>query len=260
MSYSAETEQESRERRRIALERAIAEAEEPTILITFRHQWESAARPFLARGINGQEYVVKGQQAGRQIINDQIVARLGVIMGAPVGQPCIVEISEDLISEDLQFSYLTPGTAHATRYIPNCFDDIEERHYTAQSENRPRFALLSVLYGWVYANDYQFIYQKARPNLVYSVDHGHFFPNGPEWRENNLLNAPSAGINQRLARACQLKLEEIEPALLALNAVDEQNIVQAVASPPQEWSLTLDERVTLVEYLLRRQQELLEKF
>lgn len=80
---SAETEQESRERRRMALEKAIAEAEEPIFLTTFRRQWNSAARPFLARGIDKQEYVVKGQQAGRQIINDQIVARLGVIMGAP---------------------------------------------------------------------------------------------------------------------------------------------------------------------------------
>ncbi len=257
MSDSAETKQESRKRWKNCLEAGIDRAEDPIIIITFRSGWASAARPVLARGIDKREYVIKGQQAGRQIVNDQVVARLGMAIGAPVGEPCIVEISEELITEDSRFSYLTPGMAHATLYIPKCSSEREEINYTNQPENRERFALLILLYGWVYANDYQFIYQNFRPNLVYSVDHGHFFPGGPEWKQRDLLEAANAEINSRLVSNCQLKPEDMNQGLMLLDAVSEESIIQAVAAPPSEWGLTIDERVTLVEYLVKRRQDLL---
>lgn len=257
MSDSAETEQERRKRWKDCLEAGIDRAEYPIIIITFSRGWASAARPVLARGIDKREYVIKGQQAGRQIVNVQVVARLGMAIGAPVGEPCIVEISEELIAEDSKFSYLTPGTAHATLYIPESSAEREQVNYTNQPENRERFALLILLYGWVYANDYQFIYKNARPNLVYSVDHGHFFPGGPEWNQRDLLQAASAEINLRLVSNCQLKLEDINQGLMLLDAVSEESIIQAVAAPPREWGLTIDERVILVEYLVKRRQDLL---
>ena len=44
-----------------------------------------------------------------------------------------------------------------------------------------RCALLAVMYGWFQAGDNQLLYRKTPPELVFSVDHGHFFPGGPEW-------------------------------------------------------------------------------
>jgi hypothetical protein len=85
VSDSAETKQERRKRWKDCLEARIDRAEDPIIIITFRRGWDSAARPVLARGIDTEEYVIKGQQAGRKIVNDQVVARLGMAIGAPVG-------------------------------------------------------------------------------------------------------------------------------------------------------------------------------
>jgi len=126
-----------------------------------------------------------------------------------------------------------------------------------QTENRSRFALLAVLYGWVYANDIQLIFQKNPPRLVYSVDHGHFFPGGPDWTERDLMQATQAEVNSYLCDNCNFTPDEISSALRALQSVSEETIIQAVAAPPNEWGLTLDERVTLVEYLTRQQQQLL---
>lgn len=248
--------EETREKWKAYIEEAIAQPEEPVIATTFRRGWSSAARPVLVRCIDKNEYVIKGQQAGRQIINDQIVARLGLALGAPVGQPQIIEISTELIEQDPIFSYLTPGTAHGTLYIAECSDD-REITYTNQPENRDRFAKLSVLYGWVYAGDRQFIYKKSRPNLVYSVDHGHFFPGGPEWRENNLIQAPNAELDQNLVSTCKFTPDEVKQALLALEPVKEETIIQAVAAAPSEWGFTIKERITMVEYLIRRREQLL---
>ncbi len=75
--------EKSREHWKQKLNDELLQAEEPILVITIRRGWNSAARPVLVRGIDKKEYVIKGQQAGRQIINDQVVARLGVAMGAP---------------------------------------------------------------------------------------------------------------------------------------------------------------------------------
>jgi hypothetical protein len=241
---------------RLSLSEAIKDNEEPVLITTFRRYLTSSARPVFARGIGKCEYVVKGKQAGRQIITDHIVARLGLAMGSPVGEAQIVEISPDLL--EAEFAFLSPGKAHATIFIPNCFDDRDTRIYKDHSGNGERFALLSVLFGWVESQDEQFIYQKTHPCLVYSVDHGRFFPGGYDWSIETLKSASKAQVNRQLVVSCELTNDEISTALSRLEQVTEEKIIQAVARPPDEWGITMDERIAIVEFLIKRQYELLE--
>ncbi|MBR8828983.1 MAG: hypothetical protein DSM107014_13970 [Gomphosphaeria aponina SAG 52.96 = DSM 107014] len=47
----------------------------PTIkAIDYTRGWRTKSEPVLLECEDGKDYVVKGQQAGRQIINDQLVA------------------------------------------------------------------------------------------------------------------------------------------------------------------------------------------
>ena len=252
----SENTENAREHWKQKLNDALSQPEIPIMATTFRKGWRTKAEPVLLKCQDGREYVVKGQQAGRQIVNDNITARLGFAIGAPVGEPKIVEVSAELIAIEPRLSHIRPGTAHATLFIPDCFDSWE-LIATSEPENRSRFALLAVLYGWVYANDIQFIFQKNPPRLVYSVDHGHLFPGGPDWTKLDLMQAPQAELNPDLYNNCNFTPDEISSALRALQSVSEETIIQAVAAPPNEWGLTLDERVTLVEYLTRQQQQLL---
>jgi len=97
----------------------------------------------------------------------------------------------------------------------------------------------------------------SRPNLVFSVDHGHFFPSGPNWTIATLNNTLQPVLNPEIRSQCSLEELEIEQALEALQGVTEEKIIEAVASPPKEWELTIEERIALVEYLITRQQQLL---
>jgi hypothetical protein len=60
----------------------------------------------------------------------------------------------------------------------------------AEGDNKYRFAAAAVMYSWLGASDRQFIYGKAGSHKVYSVDHGHFFQNGPNWTIASLSAAP----------------------------------------------------------------------
>ncbi|MCC5653929.1 hypothetical protein LC609_29960 [Nostoc sp. XA013] len=257
MNYKVSLEEQDRARWKLSLESLLKNPEEPVLITTLRRALNSSSRPVFARGIDKCEYVVKGRQAGRQIINDQIVARLGLAMGAPVGKPQIVEISPELLELNPGFSFLAPGKAHGTHFIPGCFDDRDASKYKDHSGNRERFALLSVLFGWVHSQDEQFIYQTIHPNLVHSVDHGRFFPGGCAWTAESLQNASEVEVDGKLILSCSLTNYDIRQALSALEVVKEETIIQAVASSPDEWEITIDERIVMVEYLIKRQRFLL---
>lgn len=237
------------------LESFSTQRETPLPARTFRRGWRTKAQPVLLRCADGNEYMVKGQQAGRQIVNDQIVARLGVALSAPVGEPRIIEISRELIAIEPNLAHIPAGTAHGTLFIPDCVDEYE-LIATSEPSNRLRLAFLATLYSWAYANDWQFLFKRNPPRLIYSVDHGHFFPNGPDWTIEDLRQAPAAQMTSCFSN-CGFTLAELAHARTALEAVSGELIIQTVASPPNEWGLTIKERIALVEYLFRRKQELL---
>ena len=237
-----------------SIETACLKRAAPIQARTFIRGYRTKAEPVLLKCADGKEYVVKGQQAGRQIVNDQIVARLGTMLGAPVGKPQLVEVPVELIEIEQRLVHISPGAAHGTLWIPQC-DDHFVLIATGEDANRTRLAHLAVLYGWVVPNDWQFLFSLSPPRLIHSVDHGHFFPNGPNWKIEDLLEADPPHIPECFSD-CYFATAELSEALESLAAITVEQIIQAVASPPDEWGLTIEERVQLVQYLIRRQQEL----
>lgn len=226
---------------------------------TFLKKWGSASAPVQLRCDDGQEYVVKGPQTGRVAVNDQIVGRLGEALGAATGRVGLIDVPAELIAAEPELSHLTAGLCHGSLWIRDSTERLGFEHADIP-QNRQRFALLAVLYGWVVANDHQFIYLKMPPNLVFSVDHGHFFPGGPNWTRDSLATAPRAEADVAIAGACALTEEELRTACGELVSIDSRTIAGAVATPPDQWGILLEERVALAEYLARRQSEMLERY
>ncbi len=244
-----------RQRWRQQLEIAIAQPRTIIEARTFKKGWSTKAQPVLLKCSDGKDYVVKGQNAGRQIINEQIVARLGLLLGAPITEVQIVDLAK-LIEVERNLAHLSSGTAHGSLFVPNCFDS-RDLLATSDDMNRPRLALLAVLYGWTEASDRQFLFSNTRPRLIYSVDHGHFFPNSPDWTVEDILETDNVQLDAFLFRECNFTPIEINQSLDALAQIDEEAVVKIVGVPPVEWGITIEERVMMVEYLIRRQRNLL---
>lgn len=229
------------------------------VAVTYRKRLPGVSRSVLLVCDDGNEYVVKGRQVGRPIITDQVVGRLGMAMGAPVGHVSLVHVPRELIVLQPELQHLQPGVAHGNLWIAGCSEDREPYNHVSVSENRPRFALIAVLYGWIEAHDHQFIYQKSSPRLVYSVDHGHFLPGSIGWSQAT-LTAPTAPatVDARTMQVCHCTSREINDACCRLQRITNDDIAHAVAVPPDDWGIDLDERIVLAMYLARRRKELLE--
>lgn len=240
---------------------AAASRRPPVRALHFRRSWKTFSEPALLR-CEGGDYVVKAYScAGRAIVNEQIAARLGMFIGAPVPPIGLVNVPRELIAATPALGRMSAGVAHGARFVPGCIDQEGiEPQYVDEPENRRRFAALLVLYSWVGVwMDHRLIYRASPPHLAYSVDHGHMFPGEGRafcWTPQSLRRAGPARLDPWFA-PCGLRDAEVAVALDRLADVGTGEIVQAAAGPPPAWDIELGERVAMVENLQRRQADLL---
>ena len=239
------------------LSAGIAARPQPILAETYlRRSWGSASQPVLLECSNGHAYVVKGKQAGRMIVNDQIVAALGQMMGAPVPVPELIDVPESLVNAQAEMSHMPAGTAHGSRFIPNCADREELKH--TGPENNRRFARLAVMYGWMHAGDNQFIYDNSVPPTVHSVDHGHFFPGGPDWTEASLQAAGPVQLEPTLSSSVTWTDELLTEISASLTGITDEMIARAVCRPPDDWGMAASERTALATYLSGRRDAMVQ--
>lgn len=222
---------------------------------TFQEKGSSASSPVRAGCADGCTYYLKGAQTDRTPYNEQLVACLAHQLGAPVPPIRIVELTAELREIEVGMQHLLAGPLHGSRVEDRCTDREALRYYD-QAENRPRFASLALLYTWMGAADYQFIYHKQPPNLVFSVDHGHFF-SGPNWSVDTLAAAPAITQIDAHFAAVGLTPDELGPWFDRLEKITVVHIAAAAARPPDVWGATVEERIAMCTYLEKRQAEAL---
>lgn len=230
---------------------------DPVVAETYLGKFkDGGSKPVKLRCSDGQTYAVKGRQAGRMIFNDQVAANLGKLIHAAVPDVTVAEVPQALIDANPNtMKHMKAGTAHASKEIEGCSGRLGIEH-ADDGNNRERFARLAVFFGWMGGGDQQFIYNNAKPHLVHSVDHGHFFHGGPNWTSDGTKQAPLAQVDAELMKHCQFTSEELRDACAPLLSVTTEQIAEAVAAPPDDWGVSMNERIALAEYLERRRAEL----
>ncbi len=225
--------------------------------ITYRRAWETSCRPVQVTCDDGQDYVIKGANTRRSAFNDQVVGRIAAALEAPVGVVGLVDVSSELISSNHKtMKHITVGLAHGSRVVPDCSESFPYRYHYL-NENRPRFALLALLFGWMVGGEKGFCYSNNPPQLVYSFDHEQFFPNGPGWTEASLNAAVQAEPDGMIVRECSLHYLDLQDARVSLERITPEVIAAAIGATPAEWgSVTEVEQIALADYVWRRREDL----
>lgn len=220
--------------------------------ITYRRSWESACHAVQVTAEDGYDYVIKGSQVGRSAFNDQVVGRIAWELGAPVARVGLVMVEPELIAINPPMFHVAAGLAHGSLFVPDC-TECAWFQYVDLRENRPRFALLSVLYGWMVGAEKQFFYSVTPPNLVYSFDHDAFFPQGPDWSVESLTAAAYPDADEVIVDQCGLRHRELNDAFAYLKKMTPEIIASAIAPVPVGWGgVDEGQRIALAHYLWER--------
>lgn len=216
----------------------------------------SSTQPFLIACSDDERYYVKSPPSKRTLIAELVVGKLGALLKAPVPEVAFVYLTQEFIDNNPKLSRLGPGHAYGSRFISGLRDSrIVE--YAKETENRSRFASLAVLYGLTACDDMQFMYANQAPHLVYSHDHGWFFPGGTAWNMQTLSQDREVDIHREIVMNAHLTQSEILAAIEPLKRLTHQDIVDTIACVPEAWGITPMERISLAKCLARRREMLL---
>ena len=211
---------------------------------------------------DGQLYLVKltnnPHGDGKGNVAEQVVARAGALIGAPVPEVALIELAAELIGASQLPVVPDPGLHHGSRWA---YGYTDRQHLAYVDQNRDRFGALDVLYAWTFCSgDHQWIYRNEPPHHVLSVDHTQFFHGGPGWTAEGLrANSTNMTADATLA-SLTLTSADRGPALERLRLVTEDDIARIVSVPPSEWGVSMAERVALAQYLHQRREAVLRLF
>jgi len=190
------------------------------------------------------------------------VGLFGVLIGAPVAEVRLVKVTSDLLAAlNIVFNggeSATAGVHHGSRWADGHSDRAEVRHV---DENRQAFAALRILYSWLFCSgDHQFIYRNAEPHNVLSVDHSAFLPDGNQWSAQRLRERQDQVEFDPFFDSLTLKDDEAADTLDHLVGLQRVDMARVIATPPDEWGISEEDRVALAEYVDARRRKILEHF
>jgi hypothetical protein len=237
--------------------------------VTFlRRRTDTASNPVYLQCDDNKTYVVKplrkDADQGRMLFNDQVIARLGALIGAAVPPVALVAIPQSLIDLNSHpqqgLGHCQAAMGHGSELIRDVSERIDQFQHVADDDNKERFTILGILHGWIGFSDRQFLYEITDPFRVSAVDHGHFFPGGPNWTLASLANAIAPMVAADLVAACSLAPGDLHSACAALAKATDGEIGRILAIPPAEWGVKIDERIAVAKYLSARRDVLLKAY
>jgi hypothetical protein len=214
-----------------------------TATAPLRQSGAGGSGSFLVRADDGNQYwckTVNNLQSPKVPVNEQIVGRLGTVIGACVCSPQLVYIPAALAGWEFRPGghLLQEGWAHGSLLTPNAVETHALDH-RAQDHNAHRHAGIYALHDWLGGSDPQWLMDTAAENRYFSHDHGHYLW-GPDWTTQTLAQNRDQAAELAVA-AGGLDVDEVERLAAALEGLTQEEIDVTLRTLPREWSVTDDE-------------------
>ena len=189
-------------------------------------------------------------QSPMVLVNEQIVARCGALIGAPTCEVAIVEVA-DALAGDVYGVRVEAGLAHGSRDIGAAFNDGELLHRDSD-DNARRHVGAYALHDWCWGADSQWLYATDEDLKTYSHDHGYFFPNGPRWNEDlNQVIAHADAPHELREPFAGLDAAEVRRVSERLGAIGTDDIAAVLSGIPPQWPVS-DRQLEIIGYFLER--------
>lgn len=222
----------------------------PTALMPLQQSTIGGSGSFLVLADDQRRYwckCVDGDQGPRVPANEQIVGRLGKLLGVAVCEVSLVLIPEDLAGWEFRpGKQLAAGWAHGSLSVESVTETRSLDH-RANDDNRRRHAGFYALRDWLGGSDDQWLVAAPMHNAYFSHDHGHYFGGDPNWTpaslgssrdQNYSMATPSTGLDMAELLRCADELEGLAPSRLE----------DALASLPTQWNVSDADMEAVIDF------------
>jgi len=218
----------------------------------------SMTHPWICRAEDKELYVIKFQVPNnpslvRSYAAEQVVARLGQLIHAPVAPVFLSSCTSSLLGANPLLSSFCAGVCHATRLEKVEAAELRPIPPPTSQQDREDFAKLAVLFGWCVGSDQQLLRLAAdsstRPDGILSVDHGLFFPGALGWSRAHLESAGPPVIDPIFM---DVERTVVDETIARLKLVTDDQIARAIAHIDPSWGVSDEDCVALALYLSRR--------
>lgn len=231
------------------------------LLADGRRAWIKRNPPYNAQPQGADEVLTCG------LYNDQVAARIGFLMAAPVAEPVLVRLSDEFVQRNTGTA-LRPGIYHGTLSVPNLGPvrkDGRRWGLTNPAANLPRFAQLAILFGMLHCRfDHQFWFDQNGHGLVWSLDHGYVIGSGEArngmraacWDAEELSGRGECDIDPVIATHIFFPDSILQQAACSLDRLSPDGIARAVSCVPIAWGVREPEKIALAAYVWNRSRSL----
>ena len=227
------------------------------LVAPLNHSTAGSSGSFLGLASDGQRYWIKTTNNFQHVqvpVSEQIVGRVGGILGVAVCPVRSIEISEEVAAAGWEIRpgtgrKLEKGTAHASLELPDCLEtrQFEKRD---QDDNASRHVGLLALYDLCWGSDVQWLIATTQQLAYHGHDHGHFM-SGPGWTEASLMGALDKPHEQGDSGA-NLNKDTIAAVATSLDGLTQGVLVQALSKIPSTLPVTDTELETVGHFVLHR--------
>jgi hypothetical protein len=218
------------------------------------------AKAILVRADDGARYWLKDQaspQGDRLGTTEQVVGRLGRLIGARVCEPTLVDVPQELEGEVEPGRTLPAGWSHGSKHV----DDVRETRVLENrkdDDNRVHHAGFFALHDWLGGSDAQWLICGSENNAYWSHDHGLYLAGGPQWTAEQLEAQKDAPFVMP-GDASDLDADELERVAVAIEDATQQQLEAELAKLPPDWPVTDDELSGVVNFAIHRRTAVAER-
>jgi hypothetical protein len=188
-------------------------------------------------------------------VTEQLVARAGQLIGAPVCEPHIVSIPSVLVGwEYRQGLTLEESLIHGSLSVEPSIEVRGALDKRARDDNARRHAGIIALYEWMVGDDPQWL-ERGQDAEYHSHDHGFYLPPpGQVWTAASLHAFGTTDHALAGATPTGLDAPELERLAAALDAVTRQELEVCASNIPTSWPVTDGDMEAFVDFALARCQ------
>lgn len=229
-------------------------------VLPLRASTGGSAGSFLVIADNQRRYwckPVNNLQSSRVPVTEQIVGRLGALLGAAVCEPALIRLDGLAGYEFRPGHFVEPGWAHGSAAVDTVLETraLDDR---AADDNRCRHAGFFVLHDWLAGSDAQWLYDTAADNMYFSHDHG-FYLTGPDWTAGSLASGVAEDFSLA-GDATGLDPTEVGRLAEVLEALSKEDIDAEVSKLPASWPVTDEELAAVADFAEQRRGPVVARF